>query len=239
MLRLVFLPGGHVKRGWARARRPRDEPIPLKNGNVKEEKGGEKMKKIMGIFAAIIISLAVIGFSYATWYSSVYINGYATLGTIDLRHYSFGVYNQTSPAATITPVYSDADHTLTLTMGPVYPGWKAFMGVNLINNGNLPLKFYSFQMIYVSDATLAGYFNLGFCMPIPPSYPYNVYADFNYFGTLRTYEGDWGIPAASITLAPGAIQYSLISIDVNSNIPSSYQGSTLTVTFQLQATLAV
>jgi len=230
--------GGHVKRRRARARRPRDEPLPLKNGNVKEEKGGEKTKKIMGIFAAIIISLAVIGFSYATWYSSVFINGNATLGTIDLQHYSFGVFNQTTPAATIGYSYPDV-HTLTLTIGPVYPGWKAFLGVNVINAGNLPLKFYSFQMTAWSDTALAGFFNLGFCMPIPPNYPYNVYANLNYFGTLHTYEGDWGIPAASITLQPGQIQYSLISLDVANNIPSTYQGQTLIVTFELQATLAI
>lgn len=193
------------------------------------------MKKILAMFVTIMVALAVVGFTYAQWYSSVYINGNATLGTIVLQHYNFGVKNQTAPAATIGYSYPDA-YTLTLTIGPVYPGWKAFMWVNVINAGTLPLKFYSFQMTARNDATLAGYFNLGF---VTPADTYNVYADLNYFWTLRTYEGDWGIPAASITLAPGAIQSSLISLDVNNGIPTGYQGATLSVTFQLQATLAI
>lgn len=195
------------------------------------------MKKIIGIFVAIIIALAAIGFSYATWYSSVFIVGNATLGTIDLRHASFSVKNQTSPAVTITPTYSDTDHKLTLDIGPVYPGWKAFMWVNLVNKGNLPLKFYSFQMTTRSDATLAGYFNLGFVTPMDT---YNVGPiNLNYYWDLHTYEGDWGIPAASITLQPNAVQNSLISLEASSSIPSGYQGQTLWVTFELQATLAI
>ena len=193
------------------------------------------MKKIIAMFVTIMIALSVVGFTYASWYSSVFINGYATLGTIDLQHYNFGVKNQTDPAAIIGYSYP-AVHTLTLTIGPVYPGWKAFMWVNVINMGNLPLKFYSFQMIARNDPTLAGYFNLGFVTPMDT---YNVYADLNYFWTLHKYEADWGIPAPSITLAPGAIQSNLISLDVANNIPSGYQGATLSVTFELQATLAI
>ena len=49
------------------------------------------MKKILAMFAVIMIALTIVGFSYATWYSSVFINGNATLGTIDLQHYNFGV----------------------------------------------------------------------------------------------------------------------------------------------------
>lgn len=192
------------------------------------------MKKILAMFAVIMIALTIVGFSYATWYSSVFINGNATLGTIDLQHYNFGVKNQTSPAATISYSYPDNYH-LTLTISPVYPGWKAFMWVNVINQGNLPLKFYSFQMTTCSDANVAGYFNLGFVTPMDT---YNVYSNLNYYSTLHTYEGNWGIPAASITLAPGAVQVSLISLDVANNIPSAYQGVTLSVTFELQATFA-
>jgi hypothetical protein len=193
------------------------------------------MKKIFAMFLTIIIALAVVGFSYATWYSSVFINGNATLGTIDLQHYNFGVKNQTDPAAIISYSYPDSHH-LTLTISPVYPGWKAFMWVNVINAGNLPLKFYTFQMTTCSDTNIAGYFNLGFVTPIDT---YNVYSNLNYYSTLHTYEGDWGIPAPAITLAPGAVQVSLISLDVANNIPSAYQGQTLSVTFELQATLAI
>jgi hypothetical protein len=109
------------------------------------------------------------------------------------------------------------------------------MWVNVINKGNLPLKFYSFQMTTCSDSGLAGYFNLGF---VTPNDAYNVYSNLNYYSTLHTYEGDWSIPAAAITLAPGAVQVSLISLDVANNIPTGYQGAALSVTFQLQATLA-
>jgi hypothetical protein len=217
----------------------------LKNGNVKEEKGGEKMKKILAMFAAIIISLAVIGFSYATWYSSVFINGNATLGTIDLRHHSFSVFNQTSPAATISTSYADTDHQLTLDIGKVYPGWKAFMNVTLVNKGNLPLKFYSFEMTSRNNASLASYFNLGICMPVPPNYPYNVLPDttllnkeLNYYWTLHKYEADWGIPASYITLQPNEAHWSLISLELG-DVPSGYQGETLSVTFEWKATLAI
>jgi len=222
------------------AGRERDDRVmsPLKNGNVKEEKGGEKMKKIMAMFAAIMISLAVVGFSYATWYSSAFIVGNATLGTIDLRHDSFYVKNQTTPAATITPTYTDTDHKLTLNIGPVYPGWKAFMWVNLVNKGNLPLKFYSFQMTNRNDTTLAGYFNLGFLTS--ENGPYNVGPiNLNYYWDLHTYEGNWGIGPQYITLQPNEVHWSLISVGVADGIPKDYQGQTLSVTFEFQATLAI
>ena len=90
-------------------------------------------------------------------------------------------------------------------------------------------------MTTCSDTNVAAYFNLGFVTPMDT---YNVYSNLNYYSTLHTYEGNWGIPAASITLAPGAVQVSLISLDVANNIPSGYQGVTLSVTFELQATFA-
>jgi len=201
----------------------------------KREKEEKKTKKILVMFAVILTALAIVGFSYATWFSSVYINGAATVGTIDLEHYNFNVVHQTTPAATITPSYPDAYH-LTLTISPVYPGWSANMTVTVINDGNLPLKFYSFQMTSVSDTNFANYFYLGF---LTPSNTYNVGpTSLNYYSTLHTYEGDWGIPAAAITLQPGATQASTITLSVDPSLPMSWSGQTLSVTFQLQATLA-
>lgn len=202
------------------------------------------MKKILAVFAVIMIALTIVGFSYATWYSSVFINGNATVGSIDLQHYTFSVHNQTSPAATIGYGYPDLHH-LTITIDGVYEGWKGFLNITVINAGTLPLKFYSFTTtIPASNATLASYFNLGFCAPIPPGYPYNILPDLSplhkslsWFSGTWYYEADWGISANYITLQPGQTHWNLISLDAPS-IPNSFQGATLSVTFELQATLA-
>ena len=192
------------------------------------------------MFAVVLIALAIVGFSYATWFSSVVINGTATVGSIDLQHYQFGLYNQTTTFnATVGYTYPDV-HTLTLTISPVYEGWTGFMWVNLTNAGNLPLKFYSFQMTYVNDPTMAGYFNLGFVAGYPHTVGdyYNVGpASLTYYSALHTYEGDWSIPAMYITLQPGAVHNSLISLSVPS-IPSAYMGASLVVQFTITATLA-
>jgi parallel beta-helix repeat protein len=59
MLRLVLLPGGHVKHGWARARRPRDEPLAGKKGNVKWRKESDKKVKTKRIVLSSVLMLVV------------------------------------------------------------------------------------------------------------------------------------------------------------------------------------
>ncbi len=189
-------------------------------------------KKIMALFAVLVMALAVAGTAYAAWTSSVQINGTATVGTLDLRWYSFSVDSETSPSATITSSYSDTDHTISITLHNVYPGYRANLTLQTKNYGTLPLNFDTFQMTSCSSTPLAAWFKLGFYGPYPI---FNVGPfDFNYYASLRTYAG-WLIPAAAVSLQPGATGASPIQISVDPAMPSGFMGETLVVTFQLTA----
>jgi hypothetical protein len=193
--------------------------------------------KILATFVILVLGLAMVGVSYAAWTSSVQMKGNASVGNIDLKYLACAKGAETSPSANPSWVYSDTDHTITITLANVYPGYKVDLGLTMANGGTLPLYFDTFKMTYCSSTPLAAWFTLGFYDALPH---FNVGpVDFNYYATLRDYQSDWGIPASAVTLAPGASGTSWIRIAVDPNMPSGFMTETLTVTFQLTAALAV
>jgi hypothetical protein len=193
--------------------------------------------KILATFFILVLGLAMVGFSYAAWTSSVQMKGNASVGNIDLKYLSCAKGTETSPSANPSWVYSDTDHTITITLANVYPGYKVNLGLTMANGGTLPLYFNTFQMTSCSSPALAAWFTLGFYSVYPTTFNVGP-IDFNYYATLRNYQSDWGIPAAAVTLAPGASGTSWIQIAVDPNMPSAFMTETLVVTFQLTAALA-
>jgi hypothetical protein len=192
--------------------------------------------KILATFVVLVLGLAMVGVSYAAWTSSVQIKGNASVGNIDLKYLACAKDKETSPSANPSWVYSDTDHTITITLANVYPGYKVDLGLTMANGGTLPLYFDTFQMTYCSSNALAAYFTLGFYAPRPN---FNVGpAPFTAYAPLHDYQSDWGIPEVAVTLGPGASGTSWIQIAVDPNMPSAFMTETLVVTFQLTAALA-
>jgi len=193
--------------------------------------------KILATFFVLVLGLAMVGFSYAAWTSSVQMKGNASVGNIDLRFVSCTKLGESSPSANPSWVYNDADHTITITLANVYPGYKVDLNLMMKNFGTLPLAFDTFQMTYCSSTALAAWFKLGFYSAYPSTFNVGP-TDFNYYATLHSY-AYWGIPASAVTLAPGASGPSAIQVAVDPNMPVAFQNEVLVVTFQLTAALAV
>jgi hypothetical protein len=194
--------------------------------------------KILASFVVLVLGLAMVGVSYAAWTSSVQMKGNASVGTIDLKYLACAKDRETSPSANPSWVYSDTDHTITITLTNVYPGYKVDLGLTLANGGTLPLYFDTFQMTYCSSTPLAAWFSLGFYSVHPTTFNVGP-INFNYYATLHDYQSSWGISEAAVTLAPGASGTSWIQIAVDPTMPAGFMGETLVVTFQLAAALAV
>jgi hypothetical protein len=192
--------------------------------------------KIFAIFVTLIMALAVAGYAYGNWLSTVNINGNITTGTLELTVWDFGVYNQTG-SAVITPSYSGRDLTLTITN--TYPGWHAYVNVRFKNTGTIPLKFYSFGLAYNSGtADLLNYYQLGFLYGTWPSLTFNYGpATLAYYQTTHYYAtefGGMGYPTG-FTMNPGDTHDNSLYIGLDSSL-STYQNTALSVTFSVTAT---
>jgi len=193
--------------------------------------------KILAIFATLIIGLAIVGYAYGNWYSTVYITGDTTTGTLELSIWNFWVHNQTG-WATITPSFTDLSH-LTLTITDTYPGWHAFVVVQFKNTGRIPLKFYSFGLDYNSgQGDLLNYYTLGFLYPSGGDYAFNYgptaltwYQTTHYYATEF---GGMGYPTG-FTMNPTDLHENMLYIGLDSSL-GTYQNTALSVTFWVTAT---
>jgi hypothetical protein len=187
--------------------------------------------RVLAAFAVLMMSLALVGVSYAMWTSSIVINGTATMGKIDLQWYDYGIKNETTPTGVLAVGFPDV-HTCTITLTHVYPGYTVFVNLRTTNAGNIPLRYDTFQMTAWSRDDLAQTFHLGF---VAPSDTFNVQGTFYDYRNLNTYDG-WGIPRSAVALNPGDIHNNLVGIWVPTDIDPGLMGLTFTATFKLTAT---
>jgi hypothetical protein len=192
--------------------------------------------KILAIFGTLIIALAVVGYAYGNWYSTVNITGNVTTGTLELSIVDFGVHNQTG-SAVITPTYSGRD--LTLTINNTYPEWHAYVVVRFNNTGTIPLKFYSFGLNYNSGTyDLLNYYKLGFLYPKGGDYAFNYGpATLMWYQTTHYYAtefGGMGYPAG-FTMNPGETHDNMLYIGLDGSL-TAYPNTALSVTFWVTAT---
>lgn len=189
-----------------------------------------KGTKVGVIFLVAIMSLAGVGASYAVWTKNVDINTAATTGYIDFTIEQIQVVD--SDGATITPVQYDT-HTWGITITNTYPGWKGYVNILERNTGTIPLKFYTFQVLYlVGPSDLQNGYTLKF---YPPGDPVNA----NIWGTLYNFQNlqyysSWGVPDIAITLTPGQGQWSLVSLELPDSLTGN-ENTPLTFTFEMTA----
>ena len=196
--------------------------------------------KIFAIFVTLILALAVAGFAYGNWFSTVNITGNVTTGNLELSVWDFSVISQTG-YATITPVFSPSApyNLLTLTINNTYPGWHALVNVQFKNTGTIPLEFYSFGLTYNSGTVdLLNYYKLGFLYWNGTQYVLNYGpATLAYYQTTHYYAtefGGMGYPTG-FTMNPGDLHNNVLYIGLDSSL-TAYQNTALSVTFSVTAT---
>lgn len=192
------------------------------------------------IFATLMIALMAVGFAYATWFDSVFINATATTGDVELRITRFGVCSQ-SPGPTWTGEgwYSDVDE-ITVTVDNTYPGWWAYVCLQVKNTGTISIKLYGIQIVRTGGhAGLMDYYRYGipegdtWCAMHHPVY-------FNYTFTTWSTEHLYdvlGLP--TVTIAPGASKVLGGFFYLDPTTPSGYENTALTVRITLKAVQAV
>lgn len=110
------------------------------------------MKKSAIVSAALGLTLAVSGLTYAIWQQPMNFNGTVDTATFDVQ---FGVPSTTDPAGTVDPgkaadvastsVATQADEKGKFTIGTItvtnaYPGYNSTSTFPVINNSSIPVK---------------------------------------------------------------------------------------------------
>ena len=121
------------------------------------------MKKIIGVFAALMVALAMTGVAYACWSQTIFIEGtvetgYVCVGWSDV--YTEDEWNVTKDVGEIdawledqkgwhidTPIYE----TLVVELSNVYPSYEAYIEVDISNGGTIPVDLVDFGLYPVSD----------------------------------------------------------------------------------------
>jgi hypothetical protein len=197
------------------------------------------MKKIFAVFAALIVALAVVGFTYASWFSSVDINANINTGTLKLEITDFWLFNETG-YSTITPYSGSPTNAITITIGNTYPGWNAFALLRVKNTGTIPLVFYSFNLVRTGGWDyLMDYYQLGFLYPPDASCQFNLGPhDLRWFtGGPYLYKDYFPSYPAGFTMNPGDIHDNMLYFGLKDTL-TDYQSLSpaLQVTFTLTAT---
>ena len=195
-----------------------------------------KGAKIGTLFLVMIMSLAGVGASYATWTKSVDIGAAVTTGYLDFKIEDIQVIN--ANGATITPVkYSD--YLWGITVSDTYPGWIGYINVLHRNAGTVPLKFYGFQVLdLVGPTDLQNGYTLKFYTPTDVV---NIWGTLYQFTDMQYYEGSgtnhWGVLPQYITLTQGQGQWSKVSLDLSQGITGN-ENAGVTFTLRMWATQA-
>jgi hypothetical protein len=196
--------------------------------------------KIAMVFAVLMAALAVSGFSYATWYSSVFINGNVKTGSVDMIISAFEVRNQTDYPADIVPA-GVGTNTLTLDINKTYPGWHAFVWIQFKNTGTIPLRFYAFTITRTGGEDLMAYYSLGFCYDNGVDYSFNFGPHaFSSLTGWTYYDTDLElklIPRSYLTLQPGDSHWNLVYLGLDSSLGGS-QSKMMNVKFEFEAAQA-
>jgi hypothetical protein len=211
-------------------------PYPEK-GECKRGERRKKMKnRMLAAFAALMISLAVVGFSYAQWTTTITVNGYAKFGTVSLIWSKYQFESETSPTGKFSAEITDGGKNVNVGFDNAYPGYKVFFWLETTNTGSLPVRYYNFKCTSTNDAALDSHFTLTFYDPAKNP---NIWATFaGWKGTTHVYD-DWGVPQSAVTFVAGETHWSLVSISIDGDVGIEYAGLTYTATFEMTGVLAV
>ena len=109
--------------------------------------------KTVAIFATLMIALMAVGFAYAMWDKTLFINGTVNTGEVN-AYFTTAVSND--PPGTIDPGYDkdvgctevtgELTQTLTVTVTNGYPCYSSRIDYTIDNIGSIPVKVQSFTV---------------------------------------------------------------------------------------------
>lgn len=108
-----------------------------------------KMKKAMGMFAALILALGMSGIAYAHWSKVITISGTVNTGTLHLiPTFEFDSLVQVGgkPIAEVNSNIDLETNTITVTMDNVYPCLWVYGTFDLHNNGTIPAGLHAINV---------------------------------------------------------------------------------------------
>jgi hypothetical protein len=106
------------------------------------------MKTAMGMFGALILSLAITGVAFAHWTDTLYINGTVNTGTFDAELSVGEGYDSEPPCkdvSSISGTLSDDKNTITVTVSNAYPCIDYYLPIDLHCVGSVPLIIQSIE----------------------------------------------------------------------------------------------
>lgn len=123
------------------------------------------MKKAKFVALALVLAFALLGAGYAAWTDHLEVNGTVTTGDIDVK---FTKAESSDPGETVDPAslefeeehqkhvgateveISEDGKELIVTVSNAYPGYFAHIDFEVTNNGSVPVRLQSKDII-VSD----------------------------------------------------------------------------------------
>jgi hypothetical protein len=106
------------------------------------------MKTAMGMFGALILSLAITGVAFAHWTDTLYINGTVNTGTFDAELSVGQGYDSEPPCkdvSSISGTLSEDKNTITVTVSNAYPCIDYYLPIDLHCVGSVPLVIQSIE----------------------------------------------------------------------------------------------
>jgi len=119
-------------------------------------------KKIMAIFALLVVALSVAGYAYASWYKSIYVEGWVNTGWMNAEWTVGTGYDSEHPVplkdwSYITGEIDPFDPTMIdVYIYHGYPCIDYYLPIDINNTGSIPIHvyFYFWDSDLPADTTL-------------------------------------------------------------------------------------
>jgi hypothetical protein len=100
--------------------------------------------KMLALFAALVLSVALAGTAYATWTTQITFTGSVSTGNIAVQ-----ITSVTTASPEIDVDFDD--DSFAIAVDNVYPGWTGSVTITVLNSGSLPVSIDTPSVTIVSD----------------------------------------------------------------------------------------
>lgn len=194
------------------------------------------MKKVIGMFAALALALAMTGVAFAQWTDQVVINATVSTGTVDFRILDLGEC-EVSPGIVVEgSEVATGGKSATITISNTYPGAYGYLWINVKNAGSIPIKLSQMRIVRVSGPwDLMDWYK--YAIPTGDTVcgitgPVYFEGTLTWWSTWRNFDDLAGLPNPS--MAAGAERVLGAYFELGLGTPSGLQGQTLVVTVELE-----
>jgi len=110
-----------------------------------------EMRKMIGIFATLIIALGMSGVAFAHWSETLYINGTVSTGELDAEWSVHSIWDSEPDEKNVsgmTYTYDPATdpYTLNITINNAYPCIDYYAIIDIHNTGTIPLHIWDIDI---------------------------------------------------------------------------------------------